>query len=71
MAQSTEALRPPEGDPSVAVWWKASERIGGWDAVGLDGLDEIAYECCHLHGDRASAVACGKRTMPGIEGPSR
>lgn len=65
------AIREPEGDPTAAVWWKASERNGGWDRVGLDARDEITYECLHLHAARADAVACGKRSMPDAEGPSR
>lgn len=66
-----EPLREPEGDPTRAVRWKVSERVGGWDVVGLGASGEYVYDCCHLHPSRVAGVACGKRTMPDARGPSR
>ena len=65
------AIRPPEGDPVVVVWWKVSERNGGWDVVGLDVRDEQVYDSLHLHPSRADGVACGRQALIHAEGPSQ
>lgn len=64
-------IRPPEGSAALVVWWKVCHRQGGWNAVGLDALDEIAYECLHLHDTRADGLACGRQRLTHAEGPSQ